>query len=171
LAVKKTPQYQDEKEEITVKLDFEKISNQTLILAVVAVMILIAQRIGYGISILDAIPGMLMVIAIAVFALVIRAATPKLQFPAFAWASLTALVLSMPFMPTAEPFLRYTNQVNFLGTTAPILAFAGISVGNKMVQLKKLSWRVFIIAIVVFCGTYFGSALIAQLVLKMQGII
>ncbi|PUU86296.1 MAG: hypothetical protein CI947_2516, partial [Halanaerobium sp.] len=77
----------------------------------------------------------------------------------------------MPFMPTADLFLKYTNEVNFLGTTTPILAFAGISVGNKIEKLKKLSWKVFIVAIAVFIGTYFGSAIVAHIVLKLQGII
>jgi len=152
-------------------LDKEKLFNQLKILIVVGMMVLVAQRVGYGISITAAIPGMIMVIGIAIFALFIRALTPNLQFPAFAWASLTALILSMPFMPTSRIFLQYTNQVNFLGTTAPILAFAGISVGNKIEQLKKLSWKVVIVAICVFTGTYFGSAIISHIILKMQGII
>jgi len=134
-------------------------------------MILIGQRIGYSTDIIGAIPGILMVIGIAVFALFMRALTPKLQFPAFAWASLTALILSMPFMPTSEVFLKFTDQVNFLGTTTPILAFAGISVGNKILQLKKLSWKVAIVAIFVFIGTFFGSAIVSHIVLKLQGII
>jgi len=152
-------------------MDMEKLLNQLKILIVVGLMILIAQQIGYGIPVVQAIPGMLLVLAIAFLALVIRALTPKLKFPAFAWASLTALLLSMPFMPTSEWFLRYTNEVNFLGTTAPILAFAGISVGNKIKQLRNLSWKIVIVAICVFVGTYFGSAIIAHIVLKLQGII
>lgn len=152
-------------------VDTKKLFNQTLILFVVGIMILVGQRIGYGINIIGAIPGMLMVIAIIVFSLFIRALTPKLQFPAFAWASLTALILSMPFMPTSEVFLRYTDQVNFLGTATPILAFAGISVGNKILQLKKLSWKVAIVAVFVFIGTFFGSAIVSHIVLKIQGII
>lgn len=134
-------------------------------------MILIGQRIGYGISIVPAIPGMILVVLVAIFAIFMRALTPKLSFPAFAYASLTALILSMPFMPTAEIFLRLTDQVNFLGTTTAILAFAGISVGNKIVQLKKLSWKVAIVSILVFTGTFFGSAIVANIILKMQGII
>jgi hypothetical protein len=58
-----------------------------------------------------------------------------------------------------------------LGTTTPILAFAGISVGNRITQLKTVSWRLIIVAFAVFTGTYFGSALISQVVLKIQGII
>lgn len=152
-------------------VDMKKLLNQTMILFIVGIMILIGQKIGYGIDIIGAIPGALMVIGIAVFSLFMRAMTPKLQFPAFAWASLTALILSMPFMPTSEVFLKFTDQVNFLGTTTPILAFAGISVGNKILQLKKLSWKVAIVAVFVFVGTFFGSAIVSHIILKLQGII
>lgn len=152
-------------------LDMEKLLNQLKVLIIVGIIVLIAQNIGYDAPIIEAVPGMIIVIVIAFFALFIRALTPKLQFPAFAWASLTALILSMPFMPTSEIFLRYTDKVIFLGTTAPILAFAGISVGNKIEALKKLSWRVFVVAIFVFTGTFFGSAIIAHIVLNIQGII
>lgn len=153
------------------KINFDKSLNQLKVLIVVGILILIGQNIGYGVPVMAAIPGMLMVIGIAFLSLLIKEAFPNIKFPAFAWASLTALILSMPFMPTADFFLKYTNEVNFLGTTTPILAFAGISVGNKIEQLKRLSWRVFIVAIAVFIGTFFGSALIAQFVLKIQGII
>lgn len=148
-----------------------KLINYSKVLGITGLMILVGQRIGYKIPIVDAIPGILLVLLIAFIALLIKESFPKLKFPAFAWASLIALLLSMPFMPTAEIFLKYTNQVNFLGTTTPILAFAGISVGNKLNEFKKLGWRVFIVAIFVLTGTFFGSALISNMILKLQGII
>lgn len=152
-------------------LDGAKLANQAKLLVVIGIMILLTQRVGYGIGIVQAIPGIILVILISLFALVVRGLLPNVKMPAFAWASLTALILSMPFMPTAEVFLRYTNEVNFLGTTAPILAFAGISVGDKISKLKSLSWKVLIVAIAVFIGTFYGSAIIAHIVLSLQGII
>ncbi|KXS49188.1 MAG: hypothetical protein A8274_504 [Halanaerobium sp. 4-GBenrich] len=152
-------------------LNFDRSLEYLKMLIVVGVLVLIGQRFGYGIAIMPALPGMIIVILISFLALTIKDSFPNLKFPAFAWASLTALILSMPFMPTADLFLKYTNEVNFLGTTTPILAFAGISVGNKIEKLKKLSWKVFIVAIAVFIGTYFGSAIVAHIVLKLQGII
>jgi len=152
-------------------LNFDRSLEYLKMLIIVGILILIGQRFGYGIAIMPALPGMIIVILISFLALTIKDSFPNLKFPAFAWASLTALILSMPFMPTADLFLKYTNEVNFLGTTTPILAFAGISVGNKIEKLKKLSWKVFIVAIAVFIGTYFGSAIVAHIVLKMQGII
>ena len=147
------------------------IGNELKALVIVCIMILIGQWIGYGIKPWQAIPGILLILVISQVSLIIKAALPRIKFPAFAWASLIALVLSMPFMPTANWFLAQTGQVNFLGTTTCILAFAGISVGAKINTLKKLSWKVFIIALFVFLGTFFGSAVIAQIVLKIQGLI
>lgn len=152
-------------------LNLKRSLNQLKVLIVVGIMILVGQRIGYGIPVLGAIPGILIIIAIAMVALIIKDLFPAIKFPAFAWASLITLILTMPFMPTSEWFLSYTDQVDFLGTTTPILAFAGISVGNKIRKLKELSWKVFIVAIIVFIGTFFGSAIIAHIVLKLQGII
>ena len=152
-------------------LNLKNTLEQLKIIIVVAVMILIGQRIGFGLSAAAAIPGMILVVIVAMIALIIKDLLPNLKFPAFAWATMIGLILSMPFMPTAEFFLEYTNKVSFLGTTTPILAFAGISVGNKIPQLKKLSWKILLIAIIVFSSTYFGSAIISQIVLKIQGII
>ena len=152
-------------------LNLKNTLEQLKIMIVVAVMILIGQRIGFGLSVVEAIPGIILVIIVAMLALIIKDLLPNLKFPAFAWATMIGLILSMPFMPTANFFLEYTNKVSFLGTTTPILAFAGISVGNKIPQLKKLSWKILLIAIIVFASTYFGSAIIAQIVLKIQGII
>lgn len=152
-------------------LNLKNTLEQLKIMIVVAVMILIGQRIGFGLSAAAAIPGMILVVIVAMIALIIKDLLPNLKFPAFAWATMIGLILSMPFMPTAEFFLEYTNKVSFLGTTTPILAFAGISVGNKIPQLKKLSWKILLIAIIVFSSTYFGSAIISQIVLKIQGII
>ena len=147
------------------------IVNELKVLVVVCIMILIGQWIGYGIKPWQAIPGIVLILVISQVSLIIKAALPRVKFPAFAWASLIALVLSMPFMPTANWFLAQTGQVNFLGTTTCILAFAGISVGTKINTLKSLSWKVFIVAIFVFLGTFFGSAVIAHIVLKIQGLI
>ena len=152
-------------------IEGRNIVNEIKALVIVGIMVLIGQQIGYGIAIGPAIPGMLLVILISQIALIIKGLLPKVPLPAFAWASLIAMVLCFPFMPTADGFLKYTNEVNFLGTTTPILAFAGISVGNKIKTLGSLSWRVFLVAIAVVIGTYFGSAVISHIVLKIQGII
>ena len=152
-------------------MDIAKTTNQLKMMIMVGMMVLVGQKIGFDLPVGEAIPGVIMIIAIAMLSLIIKDLTPRLQFPAFAWATMIALILSMPFMPTAKIFLNYTNKVSFLATTTPILAFAGISVGNKIEELKKISWKIVIVSMTVFCGTFFGSALISHIILKFQGII
>lgn len=53
--------------------------------------------------------------------------------------------------------------MNFLSITTPILTFAGISVANRLADLRKTSWRVAIVAIFVFTGTYLGSAIVSEI--------
>ena len=39
------------------------------------------------------------------------------------------------------------------------------------VQIQPRFWKMIIVACVVFCGTFFGSAIIAQIMLKLRGTI
>ena len=147
------------------------IGNQFKAILISCILILIGQQIGFGISIIKAIPGMLIVLIICMVAIIIKDFTPKLKFPAFAWASMIALLLTMPFVPTSKFMLEYTKSVNFLGTTTPILAFAGIAIGSQVDRLKQLSWKLVVVAFAVFLGTFFGSAIVSEIVLKIQGLI
>ena len=64
-----------------------------------------------------------------------------------------------------------TKQISAGQIGTVILGVAGISVGMKIDDIKRLSWKIILVAIVVFCGTFFGLALMAQLILKAQGLI
>lgn len=134
-------------------------------------LVLIAQWVGKGMSPVAAIPGALMMMAIILASLQIKAWLPKLPLPAFAWATLLALLLSIPYSPVSEVFMHYTNRIDFLATTTPLLAFAGLSVGNSLDKLKSLSWRIVIISLLVFTTAFFGAAFVAQFILNVQGII
>lgn len=151
------------------KIDLKRSSYQLLIMACVGAIVLIGQRISLGTSIVVALPGMLMVIAAAMAAMLVKDLFPKSLFPAFGFATIIGLLLSMPYSPTSKVFLEATNNVNFMAVTTPLLAFAGLSVGNKIDELKKMSWRIVIISLVVFTTIFFACASIAHLVLKLQG--
>lgn len=58
-----------------------------------------------------------------------------------------------------------------MSTVTPLLAFAGISVGNQLDILKTLSWKLVVISFIVMTSTYFGSAFISQTVLKLNGML
>ena len=141
----------------------------TLMCSLVIILVALFNTKG-ELSITDAIIGMLMISVLAVLSLRIKSLLP-FKLPAFAWASLLGLLVTLPASPIQEVFLRFTNSI----TTAPIgtviLAAAGISIGTKLTDVKKLSWKILVVSLVVFCGTFFGSAIISHIVLKLQGII
>ncbi|MGL6064000.1 MAG: hypothetical protein ACRC0S_02845 [Fusobacteriaceae bacterium] len=151
------------------KLEFKKLMFQLIVMLLVGLIILIGQKIGMGISILKALPGMIMLILAAMSAFIVKDLFPKSIFPAFGWSTIIGLLLSIPYSPTSKIFLQNVNNVNFMMITTPLLAFAGISVGNKINELKAMSWKIVVISIFVFTAIFFSCATIAHIVLKMQG--
>ncbi len=151
-------------------MDMVKFLGQFKLMSLVGLFILIGQFVGLGVSPIEAFPGVVFIVILAMVSLVLKDIFP-LRLPAFAWATFIAFVLTLPMLPTSEFLMRYVTKVNFLATTTPILAFAGISVGNKIQILKKISWKLVVVSLFVFVGTFFGSAIIAHLLLKAQGTI
>ncbi|AZT39685.1 hypothetical protein ELZ88_24465 (plasmid) [Salmonella enterica subsp. enterica serovar Karamoja] len=152
-------------------MTLKEYASNTRIIIPCIFLVLIAQWVGKGMSPVAALPGALMMLAIILASLQIKAWLPGLPLPAFAWATLLALLLSIPYSPVSDVFMRYTNRIDFLATTTPLLAFAGLSVGNSLDKLKSLSWRIVIISLLVFTTAFFGAAFVAQFILKFQGII
>ncbi|GIN69996.1 hypothetical protein J14TS2_04710 [Bacillus sp. J14TS2] len=87
------------------------------------------------------------------------------DFPILGWVSIVSLVLCL----VSDFFVQAIAAVDFLSITTPILTFAGISVADRLVDLRKTSWKVAIVAVFVFTGTYLGSALLAQFGLFISG--
>jgi hypothetical protein len=81
------------------------------------------------------------------------------DFPILGWVSITSLILCL----ISDFFVQAIQAVDFLSITTPILTFAGISVANRLVDLRNTSWKIAIVATFVFTGTYAGSAILAQL--------
>ncbi|MGL5123641.1 MAG: hypothetical protein ACRC6K_05725 [Fusobacteriaceae bacterium] len=151
------------------KLAVKKLFFQFIVMILVGMIILIGQKIGTGVSILKALPGMIMLILAAISAFIVKDLFPKSIFPAFGWSTIIGLLLSIPYSPTSKIFLQNVNNVNFMMITTPLLAFAGISVGNKINELKAMSWKIVLVSLFVFTAIFFSCAIIAQIILKMQG--
>ncbi|WP_099222039.1 hypothetical protein [Listeria costaricensis] len=87
------------------------------------------------------------------------------NFPVLGWVSLVSLI----FCLMSNFFVNAIAAVDFLSITTPILAFAGISVADHLVDLSKTSWKIGIVAVFVFIGTYLGSAILSQFGLWVTG--
>lgn len=84
-------------------------------------------------------------------------------FPVIGWVS----VISLCSCLAIPSIIQFINEIDFLSLTTPVLAFAGISVANRLDSLKKLSWKIIIVGCFVFIGTYLCSAIIAEIGLHL----
>ena len=152
-------------------LNIRDFSRNTLVmLLIVGVITLIGNWVGYGISPVEAAPGIALIVVIGIVSLLLGRIVP-LELPSFAYAMIIAFLLSLPYSPVQATVLSLTEPVNFLATTTPILAYAGLSVGSQVTQMREVSWKLVVVAVFVFFGTFFGSALVAQAVMSFQGTI
>lgn len=144
------------------------LTSNLLILIITGVLTLVGNFVGFKVSPIEAVPGILILILIAFIGILLSKIVP-IKIPSVAYIVTLATILTIPGMPMAELISGYTAKVNFLALCTPILAYAGIYTGKNLDTLKKTGWKIFIVALFVMLGTYLGSAIIAQVILKMLG--
>lgn len=148
----------------------KNIQEWTYILVIIGLAGVLGNWAGYDVMPLKALPGMGILIAVSLLGFILHALIP-VNFPSVAYISIIAVIISMPWMPGSELVVKWTSEINLLALTTPILAYAGIAIGRSWADFVKLGWRTLIIATLVLLGTFLGSAVIAELVLRAQGII
>ncbi|MGO4888229.1 hypothetical protein ACJ2A9_10765 [Anaerobacillus sp. MEB173] len=148
----------------------KNIQEWVLLLLIYGVVAILGNWIGYDIFPLQAVPGMVVLIVICLLGLVIHKLL-SFKIPSVAYIAIIGIVVSMPWMPGSEQIVAWTSEVNLLALTTPILAYAGIAIGRSWSDFVKLGWRSIVVAVCVFFGTFLGSALIAEIILRIQGII
>ncbi|HCX78701.1 MAG TPA: hypothetical protein DG577_04755 [Firmicutes bacterium] len=142
-----------------------------LMLLIFGVLTLIINTFSYKNPIIESIPGMLVLIAITFVGMLLAKLIP-LKVPAIIYISLIALVISLPVCGAVSEFVyTSTSKISTLALCTVILAYSGVAIGKSWAEFKKMGWRGIVVTLCVILGTFLGSALIAQFVLKMQGII
>ena len=158
------------------KLTLDKVVEYVLILAITMVLVLIGNCINTitdgnpdtFVSVLDGIPGMLILFGFALVSLCIAQYTPKI--PAIIYITIFGILLAMPYNTVTSPYVaEQVAKIGLLPAACPVLAYAGVSISKDWVE--KIGWKGILVSILVMIGTYIGSAVIAQLILKAQGII
>lgn len=87
------------------------------------------------------------------------------------FAVIIGILICLPETPVRGLFIDAVAKISFLSCCVPLLAFAGLSVGGQLEELKKMSWKVILIFMVVSTCCFFGASLVAQLGFSIQGII
>lgn len=86
--------------------------------------------------------------------------------PSVAWISLAGIVATLPMLPWGEWFTGLVADLDFLAMAVPALAYAGLAVSKlELGIMRRSGWKLLIVALLVFVGTYVGSAVIAHFTL------
>lgn len=145
-----------------------KLRDSIVILLITAGISVVGNYIGYKVNPIEAIPGMLILVGIAVAGILLSKFIP-VKIPSVAYIVTLSTLLTVPGIPGSAFITEHVAKVNFLALATPILAYAGIYTGKNLDSLKKTGWRIVILALVVMIGTYVSSAIIANITLKMLG--
>ncbi|AIL33281.1 hypothetical protein [Basilea psittacipulmonis] len=147
-----------------------KIVEWFILLAIFCAINLTGNVIGYGSSFDEAAIGLLMLLGLTLLGMIAAEVIP-FPMPSIGYISLFALIVTLPSVPFSETFVYYTGKISLLSITTPCLAYAGISIGRNWADFRRLGWRAMVVCLAVFLGTYLGSAIIAEIVLRFQGLV
>lgn len=137
---------------------------------ITTVLTLVGNFVGFEINPVEALPGMLILLAIVCAGYLLSKTVP-LKLPTIAYVSALAIVASIPGVPGAQYVIEHVGRVHFLALTTPVLAYAGISIAKDMGSFKQQGAKIVVVALLTFTGTFIGSAIIAQVVLMLMGAI
>ena len=129
---------------------------------------------GAPVTPLEALPGMVMLFAITIGGIALARLVDKVlpkNLPDIAYISLVAIIVTIPGFPGAEFAFASMNKIGLLPLCTPILAYAGISLGKDIDTFKSQGVAIVCVALLTFVGTYVGSAVIAEVVLRLTGAI
>ncbi|MEG0797666.1 MAG: DUF340 domain-containing protein [Acidaminococcaceae bacterium] len=139
-----------------------------MVLVLVGILSLVGNTLGSKNTFVEAIPGMIILILLALAGITMGRYLPG-GIPAVAYVVTLGCILTFPGFPTADFINGFMKKVGFVALCTPILAYAGISIGKDLDAFAHSGWRIVVVSCVVFTGTYFGSAVIAQFILKYLG--
>ena len=118
-----------------------------------------------GSSLLTALPGMAILYVMTLIGLVLTRIVP-FYLPGVAWVSLVSIVMTLPFFPGSAWVVERLAAVNFLAIVTPVLAYAGLALSRREFSMfRRTGWKLIVVSLLVFTGTYVGSAVVAQVLL------
>jgi uncharacterized membrane protein YhhN len=116
------------------------------------------------ISISDSIPGVLILAAIAFVGISIGKVIP-LKIPVIVYVVLVGLLVASPISPVSKPIIDFTAKISFMAPITIVGTMAGIGLNFK--SFISQSWKMLIVAILVFTGTFLIQAVFAQVFLNI----
>lgn len=142
------------------------LTNSAILLALICAVLLVSNWVGQKVSPLEGLPGMLMLYGCCIGGMLIRRLLPVGGIPAIAWVSILGIVISLPQFPGSAYVLESAGKLGVLQLITPVLAYAGFAISQMEVDLfKRAGFKIAVVALLTFTGTFIGSVLIADMLL------
>lgn len=151
------------------RITLDNVLEWLLILLISGAITLVGNYVGYGTGIIESIPGMLILVVISVISLVLAKIIPG-NIPAICYLSVIGILLAVPQSPTSAYVVEATSKIQVMAICTPLLAYTGVSIGKSWAEFKKIGWRGIVVTLLVIFGTFFTSALFAEILLRIQGL-
>ena len=143
------------------------LTDHAVTLVIVCLVGLVMNTVGPAIPLADGFVGMVVIYLITMVGLLLTRFAP-FYLPSVAWISLVGILATLPWTPGSEWIVAQAKSVNFLALATPALAYAGFAIAKKEIEVAKHSgWKLALVACLVFLGTYAGSVLVAELILRL----
>lgn len=145
------------------------IFNWILLLAIFSIIAAIGNYIGYNHPIQESLVGMVILSSITFIGVWMERRLP-FNISSILYISVIGILLAFPGMPTSDFVLHYVSKVELLAIVTVFLAYVGIGMGKSWDEFKALGGKAIIITILVISSTYFGSAVVAHVILTLTGV-
>lgn len=143
--------------------------DQLLIFLTVGIIIMVSNYFGFGVPLRDSLGGVVLLLAITLVGLFIAEFAP-LKLPAVFWISIVAILTTSSINPYGSMLdKQYLGKIDFLAISTAILAYAGLALGKDVKLFKQLGWKIIVVALAVYTGTFLGAVFIAECVLRFTG--
>lgn len=142
---------------------------QLVLFLIIDTFLSVVVNLMQGYALAETLLGMAYLLAMVFAGVIIHRLIPWKGLPAVAYITTLGCLVTIPdFIPGAEAITKAVGKVGFVGLCTPILAYAGLALGKDIELLKKQGWRIVIVGLMVFVGTFVGSAVIAETVLRFM---
>ncbi len=136
----------------------------------IIVVITLSNVFAYKHTVSETITGVLILVAIGFAGIMLSNFMRRfVKLPTMMYVSLIGLLLASPISPISDFLIRNNNNIAFLAPCLAMGSFVGISLGKDVKGFLKMGWKLILIAVVVITGTFIGSAIIADVVLRLMG--
>ena len=127
----------------------------------------IANLVGYGYTITESIPGLLILALMSLAGYFLAYVIPFEKISAVLWISIIAILLASPISPLSGFIIYHVGNVHLMSVVTPILAYAGAVIAKDWGAFRQIGWQGIVVSVFVMAGTFLISSLIGDFFMRL----